>query len=302
MAEIKVAASPWQRAKSGLAPQRRILAVGDAHGMSKQLEALLDHLEDDLAGDENSLLIFIGDLIDRGEDSIGCLDLAINAENRAFGDVIHLMGNHEQMLRLFLEGKSPGRPVPLGNYDDSLELYLFNGGGKLLCQLGVSEYYEPCQVAKKLREALGQDRMEFLEGLSRNFREGNLLFVHAGICLSESREAIDAFLEKSWDELSDDHWLWIRYPFLSKAVKVPELIVVHGHTRARIGRPVGRELHRPHLLHQGKINIDGGSNMSGCVTAVDFSTEGYRIIVAHDSDAVVREPAQRNLRDLFRRR
>lgn len=66
----------------------RVIAIGDVHGCFQELKDLLKHLEIQ-EGDE---LIQVGDLINRGPDSAGCIALA-----RKF-NIKCLLGNHEHRL------------------------------------------------------------------------------------------------------------------------------------------------------------------------------------------------------------
>lgn len=70
---------------------RRVLVAGDIHGHLDRLDrALADRHYDADAGDR---LILLGDLIDRGPDTV-----AVHAWLRANPTVIHLLGNHDEML------------------------------------------------------------------------------------------------------------------------------------------------------------------------------------------------------------
>lgn len=66
----------------------RTVIVGDVHGCRRELEQLLDRIGF-RSGDR---LVFVGDLIARGPDSLGVLDIA-----RRTGALI-VRGNHEQKL------------------------------------------------------------------------------------------------------------------------------------------------------------------------------------------------------------
>lgn len=74
---------------------RNIWVVGDLHGCYTLLMSELDRVEFDPARD---LLISVGDLIDRGAESVECLDLINQPWFRA------VRGNHEQMM---LDGLPP---------------------------------------------------------------------------------------------------------------------------------------------------------------------------------------------------
>ena len=66
----------------------RTIIVGDVHGCRSELEALLDRV----AFASGDRLVFVGDLVARGPDSLGVLDVA-----RRTGAVV-VRGNHEQKL------------------------------------------------------------------------------------------------------------------------------------------------------------------------------------------------------------
>lgn len=71
---------------------QRVLAIGDIHGCSQALEALLELLRPTA----NDLLIALGDFVDRGPDTRGVLDRLIALHDA--GQLVALRGNHELML------------------------------------------------------------------------------------------------------------------------------------------------------------------------------------------------------------
>jgi hypothetical protein len=71
----------------------RTIIVGDVHGCRIELEALLDRIGF-TSGDR---LVFVGDLVARGPDSLGVLDIV-----RRTGAIV-VRGNHEQKL---LDGRA----------------------------------------------------------------------------------------------------------------------------------------------------------------------------------------------------
>ena len=70
----------------------RLFAVGDIHGCSTALAALVEAIR---PGPQDTL-VFLGDYIDRGIDSKGVMDQVIALGRRC--RLIPLRGNHEQML------------------------------------------------------------------------------------------------------------------------------------------------------------------------------------------------------------
>ena len=77
--------------------QGRDFIVGDLHGCANMLLVLLDHVHFDHATDR---VFSVGDLVDRGPDSEGCLGLL---EHQWFHAVL---GNHDAMLMAWILGKT----------------------------------------------------------------------------------------------------------------------------------------------------------------------------------------------------
>ena len=76
-------------------PSGRLAFVGDVHGELDALHSLLRILSNESAHH----LVFLGDLVDRGPDSAGCVHLV--RELVETGRATCLMGNHElNLLRL----------------------------------------------------------------------------------------------------------------------------------------------------------------------------------------------------------
>ena len=93
----------------GVSPEAEIFAVGDIHGRSDLLAALIDEAAREPKLRDKRAIVFLGDLVDRGPDSLGAIDLAMAAKARVGADeAIALMGNHETMMRLALDAETPG--------------------------------------------------------------------------------------------------------------------------------------------------------------------------------------------------
>ena len=106
----------------------RTIAVGDVHGCSAALAALVR------AFDPTALdtLVFLGDYIDRGPDSRGVLDRLIDLGRRC--RLVPLLGNHDQMLLDVRLGKYPiswlldiGGTTTLDSYGPGRDLDLIPG-------------------------------------------------------------------------------------------------------------------------------------------------------------------------------
>lgn len=71
---------------------KRTIAIGDIHGCSTALDALLDWLQPT----KGDLIIPLGDYVDRGPDSRGVLDRLLDLGKRC--RMIPILGNHEEMM------------------------------------------------------------------------------------------------------------------------------------------------------------------------------------------------------------
>lgn len=92
-------------------PKGRRFVIGDIHGCSKTLKALV---ENKIQLTKEDYLFFLGDYIDKGVDSAGVLDYILYLKENGY-PVFPLMGNHElnlleasqeyneRMFRLFLK-------------------------------------------------------------------------------------------------------------------------------------------------------------------------------------------------------
>ena len=72
----------------------RVIAIGDIHGCSRALDALLEAVDLQL-GDT---LVTLGDYVDKGPDSKGVLERLIALESREDVALVPILGNHDQMM------------------------------------------------------------------------------------------------------------------------------------------------------------------------------------------------------------
>ena len=79
----------------------RTIAIGDIHGCSAALDALLDAIRPR----PEDTIVTLGDYIDRGPDSRGVLDRLIDLGRRC--RLVPLLGNHDQMLLDVRAGSYP---------------------------------------------------------------------------------------------------------------------------------------------------------------------------------------------------
>lgn len=167
----------------------RILSIGDIHGCLDKLKALMDVI--DWNPDED-LLIFIGDYVDRGQDSSGVLDFLIDLANQS-PNVICLIGNHEKMFLDYLAGKNT-------------QTFLLNGGYYTIESYGGTDADIP------------QAHVDFLKSLRTYYETDEYIFVHAGL-----RDNVPL------DQQSMKDMLWIREDFITSSFDHGK-VVIFGHT------------------------------------------------------------------------
>src|SRR5690242_13927111 len=101
----------------------RVIAIGDIHGCSAALAALLEAIR---PGSEDTL-IPLGDYIDRGPDSRGVINLLIDLAGRC--RLVPLLGNHEEMLVAAARDHSALRPWLTCGGVEALRSYGWAPGG-----------------------------------------------------------------------------------------------------------------------------------------------------------------------------
>ena len=73
----------------------RTIIIGDVHGMAEELRDLLNKL----ALNEGDALVFVGDLVDKGPESVEIIRMV--RELSARFDVVVVEGNHDERHRRF---------------------------------------------------------------------------------------------------------------------------------------------------------------------------------------------------------
>ena len=228
----------------GVSPEAEIFAVGDIHGRSDLLVALIDEAAREPKLRDKRTIVFLGDFVDRGSDSLGAIELAMGAKARVGADeAIALMGNHEAMMRLALDPETP--------WDDAIDAFdtwIANGGDRTLAQFLKSE--KPPESLDDLlieaRASLPPRIRAWLESSRASWRSGNVLFVHAGV---NPEVELETFLAAPWNtplhKLDEDrHWAWVRRPFLEHRPAAGRLQRLLRHPRPHAERRASRRLAR----------------------------------------------------------
>ena len=217
----------------------RAYGVGDIHGRLDLLDRLLDkiHADIDRRKARKVLLLFVGDLIDRGPNSAQVIE-RLRTYKRSGVRTVFLLGNHEEVLVRILRGDA-----------ELIAKWTSFGGAECLTSYGI----DPDRIARMrdddalaaIRAAIPREHVKFIEGFDDSCRFGDYLFVHAGI-----RPGVD------FDQQLQSDLRWIREPFLFDDTD-HGFVVVHGHTI------------RPEVeIRPNRIGIDTGAYRTGVLTAI----------------------------------
>jgi len=209
------------------------------HGRLDLLEQLLSEIERDRSErpTPKTLLVFLGDLIDRGPHSAQVIE-RLRTYSSDDARTVFLLGNHEEVLLRILDGDTSLIPS-----------WLQFGGRQCLQSYGADSRRIALETDEKaleiIRGVIPEAHVAFLNSFIDSCRFGDYLFVHAGI---RPGVAID-------DQQQSD-LRWIREPFLFDDTD-HGCVVVHGHT-------ICDEVEeRPN-----RIGVDTGAYRTGILTAL----------------------------------
>src|SRR5258707_959786 len=102
----------------------RVIAIGDIHGCSAALEAIIQAIQPT----PDDTLVPLGVYIDRGPDSRGVLEMLMQLSQKCI--LVQILGNHEEMLFAAREGPS------------ELQFWLRFGGDAALASYGVTNPHD----------------------------------------------------------------------------------------------------------------------------------------------------------------
>jgi len=187
----------------------KVFVIGDIHGGYSLLESILTKWNP-----KEEQLVFLGDYIDRGPDSLKVLQKVIQLADDY--DVVTLSGNHEQLFLGWLD-----KP-------EEISEFYFNpkvGGAATIQSICndpnlniASDNFSVKEVTTKIQKEQSKI-VSFMKGLRRFYLWGPFLFVHAGISSKE----------ENFRNTKEEDFYWIREEFYNAPHKAKE-IVVFGHT------------------------------------------------------------------------
>ena len=143
------------------------IAIGDIHGNLSALVDLLNQIRRECG--RTDTVVFLGDYIDRGPDSKGCVDAILEFRTEVPAEVLCLLGNHEDwMLRSMRDHRSHswllgmGALTTIDSYSTDAALTI----GEAVARLGANVYLEretlPYEV---FFDSMPEDHRRFFESL-----------------------------------------------------------------------------------------------------------------------------------------
>jgi len=219
-----------------------VYAIGDVHGMIE----LARHAEAEIAAQPDfepntSVILYLGDLVDRGPDTAFLLDWVI-AKSKTGARRMFLRGNHEQMFQAFLS-----EPAQHMNWLDF-------GGYETLNSYGIMQSLKKLQAMRSrdlrtlLETTISETHRRFLSNMYDAIDAPGFFFAHAGV------DPERPLLQQTRQDL-----LWSRHRFMGHEGGF-EKTIVHGHT------PVPDPIHEA-----GRVSIDTGAYSTGKLTVAKLS-------------------------------
>ncbi len=230
-----------------LTPENPVFIIGDLHGCIRQLRDIQSQMA---AENPTAQQVFVGDYVDRGDHAKDVLQTLYAQRDNPL--ITCIRGNHEDMMLGFLQN-----PAETGGR------WLRHGGLNTLGSFGISGIPTNSDAdlleatATKLRDAIGQGILRWLDTLPTQWQSGNLAVVHA---------AADPNLPMALQ--SDQTLKWGHKDFMTTP-REDGIWVAHGHTIVEEAK-----------AEAGRIAVDTGAYATGRLTAAYVSDGDLRFLQA----------------------
>lgn len=235
-----------------------VYAIGDVHGMkdlAAKAEAAIARDADFLP--QTSVILYLGDLVDRGPDTAFLLDwLAVKSKTGA--ERMFLRGNHEAMMQAFLN-----EPTAHLNWLDF-------GGLETLNSYGILERPDKLrkmrsrEIRALLDTTISHSHRKMLADMLDAVETEHFFFTHAGV------DPTRPLSEQTRDDL-----LWARDRFMAHSSGFPKAIV-HGHTPVETA-----------VYSHDRVSVDTGAYITGRLTVakVSLTSNSVEFIVVTEASA-----------------
>lgn len=160
-------------------------AIGDIHGNLAALDSLLRQIGPELG--PGDVLVFLGDYIDRGAHSKGCIERIVRLKAETKCGVVALLGNHEQWMLRSMNDPRCHSWVVAAEALETVRSYSEEAAVKLTCameELGVRLFTEKLSLPyEDFFRAMPEEHKTFFRGLKPFHRTSDVICVHGGCSL-----------------------------------------------------------------------------------------------------------------------
>jgi len=245
-----------QRLQKTLDDGHRVWVVGDVHGFHLTLQGLLEQLS--LSAED--MVVFLGDLIDRGPGSYQVVQTVMDHPR-----FVSVLGNHEvMMMQQFTKER-------LARHDQEVVMWWHNGGSSTVFSYEQAHTDDAKQLDESAMYAAVKQHHDWLNTLPLHITLDRWRLVHAGY---------DPSLPL--DEQSEDEYLWIRRAFHETNVPVdPQRTVVFGHTPT-VALPGHSPTKWGEIWQSSVVLQDGRSASIGIDTCLFHQQSGAKHLTAYD--------------------
>jgi serine/threonine protein phosphatase 1 len=222
--------------------------IGDIHGRPLLVEQLIENVPWDLKNDK---IVFLGDLIDRGNGAPAVVDIVMKLA-KSNPRVVVLRGNHEQMLLDCLD------------YGDLQWLIPENGGLATLSAYG----FELEELKDVSDIQIPEDHVAFFRSLPFYHEDEQAIYVHAGLIPGEPASETDP-----------DVLVWTRDLDFFKGYEGK--LCFFGHTPTQYLPRDGRHRRFGIYIHGGCVGLDTSGDSESPLSCIQV--ENFTLYQAHPS-------------------
>jgi serine/threonine protein phosphatase 1 len=176
------------------------IAIGDIHGCLPALLDLLDRLRDEITADDR--VVFLGDYIDRGPDTRGCIEAILAFRKTADAEVLCLCGNHEDWLLRTLRDHRRHSWLLGMEALDTIRSYSAEAAAALSDAASAAGpelvLGQPVLPYERFFEAMPASHLDFLERLLPYYEGPDCICAHGGLDPGRAR----------LEDQSREAWLW----------------------------------------------------------------------------------------------
>jgi serine/threonine protein phosphatase 1 len=159
------------------------IAIGDVHGNLAALDDLLGQLKGELKPDD--VVVFLGDYIDRGPDSKGCIDRILALQREMPGVVECLCGNHDDWLLRALHGARQHTWLLATDPYKTIDSYSVDASRVLreaASRAGAALYGDDCPLPyDAFFDVVPHEHIQFFESLRLYYKSPDCVCAHGGL-------------------------------------------------------------------------------------------------------------------------